>query len=754
MPIERWMVSEKSEIDHEQDRLDVVYGRLDVIREETRGKLGDVRRSSVGGHHQNRSERDAFATMYEDDLIRLDNAEEGLCFGRIDDVHGESTYIGRIGISDDDRTQLLMDWRAPASEPFYRATAAHPGEVVLRRHIATRARKVTGIEDDVLDLDALDDAQRNALHGEGALLAALGEHRTGRMGDIVATIQSEQDRIIRQALDGVLVVQGGPGTGKTAVALHRAAYLLYQHRRKIAKSGVLLVGPSPVFLKYIEKVLPSLGETGTVLLTPGQLLPGVDTTLRDAPATAAVKGDLRMVRVIARAVRGYQRVLPEDQEVRVGQYTIVLTRQVVRKARERARRTGDPHNKARSTFVNAVLRGLAPVLAEEMDVAADEERMPELVDELRNSRDVRRAVNLAWLPLTPTGVLDALFSKPHKLVAAADEVLSLEEMAELRRPAGSPVTVEDVPLLDEIAELVGEAEVTRARREDEEVEYAQSVLDMMGVEGMLAGSSVTAESLAGRWEESGPALSVGERAAEDREWTYGHLVVDEAQELNPMQLRLLFRKVPSKSATLVGDLAQASEVDTARTWGSVLEPHVGDRFRTEELTVSYRTPGRIMAIANALLTAHFPALSVPASVRDGDHDPVIERPEDMPALARSLPGVVREELAALGGGRLAVIAAPEHVELVEHALGSDASIDVDFGLGSVSIDHTVAVLTPYEAKGLEFDGVVIVEPAAIAPAGSARGIGELYVSLTRATSRLRVLGVADSVLASTPVVAG
>ncbi|GAA2005889.1 AAA family ATPase [Brevibacterium samyangense] len=746
MPIERWKVSEQTEINHEQENLDVVYRRLDEIREETRGKLGTVRRTQVGGNHQNRSERDAFATMYEDDLIRLDNAEEGLCFGRIDSESGETTYIGRIGISDRDRTQLLMDWRAPASEPFYRATAANPGGVVRRRHIATRRRTVTGIEDDVLDLDALSDDQRGSLHGEGALIASLSAHRTGRMGDIVATIQSEQDRIIRQDLEGVLVVQGGPGTGKTAVALHRAAYLLYQHRRKIAKSGVLLVGPSPVFLKYIEQVLPSLGETGAVLLTPGQLLPGVETTLRDAGPAAAVKGDLRMVQVIAKAVRNYQRILPEDRQVRVGQYTLTLTRGMLRKARERARRTGDPHNVARSTFVNATLRALAPALATQMGVEADEARTPELIDELRNSRDVRVAVNLAWLPLTPAGVLDALFSKPHKLVAAAEGILSFEEMAELRREAGSPITVEDVPLLDELAELLGEAEVNRARKDSEELEYAQSVIDMMGVEGMLAGSSVTAESLAGRWEGGGPALTVAERAVGDREWTYGHLVVDEAQELSPMQLRLLFRKVPSKSATLVGDLAQASAVDASRTWRSVLDPHVGSRFRLEELTVSYRTPGRIMSLANALLREHFPALSAPDSVREGAYPPVFDRLDDVSRVCASVPAVVAEELEILGGGRVAVIAAPQHIELLGHAFGEDGR--VDHGFGPAGIDHTVAVLTPYEAKGLEFDGVVIVEPASIAPAGDDRGIGELYVALTRSTSRLRIVEAHDSVLAA------
>lgn len=271
-------MTETSEIRVEQVKLDELYARLDELRDEATARLSTVRISEVGGNHQHRSERDAFATLYEDQLIRLNSAEDGLCFGRLDfKSDAEPSYIGRIGLTDADRQQILIDWRAPASERFYQSTAASPAGVVRRRHLVTKNRTVTDLEDDVLDIEALDDAQRSNLQGEGALIAALTNHRTGRMGDIVATIQAEQDAIIRQPLQGVLVVQGGPGTGKTAVALHRAAFLLYRHRERIAKSGVLLVGPSPVFLKYIEKVLPSLGETGALLLTPGQLYPGLDT---------------------------------------------------------------------------------------------------------------------------------------------------------------------------------------------------------------------------------------------------------------------------------------------------------------------------------------------------------------------------------------------------------------------------------------------------------------------------------------------
>lgn len=724
-------MNDLNEISIEQQHVDVVYTRLDELRTETTQKLQHVRLTHVGNHHQNRSERDAFATVYEDQLIRLNSAEEGLCFGRIDDRDGTTTYIGRIGISDQDRSQLLMDWRAPASEPFYRATAAQPENLVLRRHLTTRGREVVGIEDDVLSLSDLDSDKRKHLRGEGALIASLDAHRTGRMSNIVETIQAEQDAIIRKPLSGVVVVQGGPGTGKTAVALHRAAFLLYKHRTKIAQSGVLIVGPSPVFLKYIEKVLPSLGETGAVLLTPGQLFPGIDTTLRDTFATSAVKGDLRMVKVLSRAVRNYQRIPASDIELNVGLRRVTLTRDMVKTARERARRSGYKHNRAREVFATTLMNALAQRIVENGEGGASEDQIAELVDDVRRSRDARVAINSHWLPLTPRGVLDALFSKPHKLVAAADNVLSFEEMARLRRPAGSEITVEDVPLLDELAELLGAAP-GQTQAGSQEIEYAERVLEMTGTCDLIS-----AEQLAQRYADTGSAQTLAERASEDREWTYGHLIVDEAQELSPMQMRLLFNRVPSKSATLVGDLAQASVVDSQRTWNTMLSPHV-DSFDAQELTVSYRTPGRIMSIANQLLMDHFPTLAVPTPVREGAYDPEVVRTSSVSESASRLALVLGEQDA---GGTCAVITAVEHREIIEAML---TDTDLDYGVGPAGIDRTVAVLTPFGAKGLEFDNVVIFEPAFIAD--SQKDVGELYVALTRATSRLSVVTSKESVL--------
>src|SRR4051795_8484916 len=282
------------ELDREQAYLTRLYDRLDLLRDETRARLTDVRRRGASGTPQNRSERDAFATMYEDRLAQLNAVESGLCFGRLDMLGGDRHHIGRIGLTDEGHDTLLVDWRAPVAEPFYRATATDALGVVRRRHLRTRGRRLLDVEDDVFDLEALTEDELTTLGGEGALLAALSARRTGRMRDIVETIQLEQDRIIRAEPSGVLVVQGGPGTGKTAVALHRAAYLLYTHRDRLARRGVLVVGPNATFLRYIGQVLPSLGETSVVLGTMGQLFPGLDARRAEPPEVAEVKGRAEM----------------------------------------------------------------------------------------------------------------------------------------------------------------------------------------------------------------------------------------------------------------------------------------------------------------------------------------------------------------------------------------------------------------------------------------------------------------------------
>jgi DNA helicase IV len=736
----------ETELAHEQGYVDLLYGRLDDLRSRTALSLSDLRRSAVSNTPAGRAERDAFDALHTERLAQLEAVEDKLCFGRLDMADGDRRYIGRIGLSDDGQKQLLVDWRAPAAATFYQATAANPTGVARRRHLATRSRTVTGLDDELLDAGALDAADLTTITGDGALMTALTEHRTGKMRDIVATLQAEQDLVVRAPLNGVLVVQGGPGTGKTAVALHRAAYLLYTHRERIAKSGVLVIGPSPVFLQYIERVLPSLGETGVVLSTPSQLFPGVDARGSEPAAVAALKGDLRMTQVIREAVRQRQLLLPRSVPLVIEGDRITLRPGSVAEGRSRARQTGRPHNDARITFARHVLDDLAGQLARARRIELDPDTRLDLLAELRDSIDVRREVNLCWMPLSAEGFLDRLLSSPQRLRAATDGKLSQAEARLLLREAGTPWTQADVPLLDEVAELIGsditaDANQARARaraaaERSEALEYARGVLEMSGE----AASMMTADMLADRFSAGGTALTVAERARGDRGWAFGHVVVDEAQEASAMLWRALARRVPSRSMTVVGDLAQTGSAAGAGSWAEVLDPLARGRWRVAELTVNYRTPANIMEPAARMLAAAGVAVRAPEAAREGDWEPVAVRLglQDGPeAIAERVVAAISADDQALSGGQFAAIlpraAHPELAERIRKILREPPQ-DV---LGS-----RVSVLNVDEAKGLEFDAVTVIDPGAILRE-SPRGASDLYVALTRPTQRLTVLHFDD-----------
>ena len=729
-----------AEVEREDAHVGVLYARLDALRAQTADQLAEVRRTIATGTHQSRFERDAFATLYEDRLSQLWSVENRLCFGRLDLAPGTQDprrYVGRLGLADDRGNQVLVDWRAPAAQDFYQATAASPRDVVRRRHLLTSGRHVTGVDDEVL---VAGEGERTT--GDAALLAAVTAPRTGRMGDIVATIQAEQDRVIRASERGILVVQGGPGTGKTAVALHRTAYLLYTHRDRLARSGVLLLGPSPVFLRYVEQVLPALGETGVVTSTVAGLFPGVDARGGDSPTAARVKGSLAMVDALAAAVAARQRVPARTIRLDLDGTPVLLRPEAVVSARTRARRSHRPHNGARVTFVREVLGTLVASLARGRGVDLAEER-DDLLTELRESVDVRREVNLLWMPLTPQKVLASLYRDPDLLHRAAPH-LDPDELAALHREDPQAWSEADVPLLDELAELLGPVEERggsdeeRAAEREVQVAYARKVLDDFEASG-VGNPLVTAELLADRFSTDGPVGTVAERAALDRTWAYGHVVVDEAQELSPMAWRLVERRCPSRSMTLVGDVAQTSNPAGARSWGEALAPLVDDRWRLEELTVNYRTPARIARVAAAVLAHAGIDAQPPSPVREGDEDPVavaLEGPADVDTVVATVTGAVE----ALEEGRVAVVTAE-----TAGPLGADAlrrALVAVLPAGSVAtsgddLDARVSVLDVHRAKGLEFDVVVLVEPAAVLR--RPRGANDLYVALTRATQRLLVL---------------
>jgi DNA helicase IV len=726
-----------AELAHEQDYLSMLYERLDALRAATSRRLSAVRLDPTAENDQAWSEREAFAQLYQDRSAELDAAERNLCFGRLDFDDDERLYIGRLGLRNDEHDQLLVDWRAPAAQPFYRATALQRYGVTRRRHLHTVNRRVVRIDDDVFDLEAVDQAQ---LTGEAALLASLRRHRTGRMGDIVATIQADQDRIIRSALNGILVIEGGPGTGKTVVALHRAAYLLYTYRQQLSKRGILVIGPNHTFMRYIDDVLPSLGENDVVLATIGSLYPGVDAEASESAEAARIKGQLTMAGVLERAVAGLQRVPTTTVQIEVDGKVHRLTPQAGRKARGQARRRRDPdtgaplpHNVARRAFVHALLGELAQQAIREL--GDQRVRHPEDIDDVRaefaEEPAVRTAIDVLWPEFTPQELLALLYAQPQRLELTDDE------RAVIRRDQPGPWTPADVPLLDELAELLGPVEATeraaRRQRAREAAEQAE-VMDIAAelVESLAENDALIVPALevetfvqwvASRNTRIAPVGSLAERAISDRTWAYGHVVVDEAQELSAMAWRMVLRRCPGRSMTIVGDLAQTGAAGGADSWAQVLDPLVPGRWRTERLTVNYRTPKEAMAVAAALLP---PGVEPPQSVRDDDEMPWCAYGGDLAAL-------VRHEAELVGAGRVAVIAAA--------AQTADTAVTLALHPGP-DLDAPIAVLTPAEAKGLEFDSVVVVDPSGIEQA-SPRGRADLYVALTRTTRRLGLVITGD-----------
>ncbi|MDT7792648.1 MAG: hypothetical protein QOD59_2084 [Mycobacterium sp.] len=703
------------ELRSERNYVTGLYARLDAERARVRGRYRAALRGPIdlqdGG---TLVDRDAAVRALGKTIRRLDVADDGLCFGRLDTVSGEHLYIGRIGLFDEenDHETLLLDWRAPASRAFYVATAASPEDMRRRRQFHTRGRQVVDFTDEVLGRPGVGE------RGDDALLAAVNAPRGDGMRDIVATIQAEQDEIIRLDHPGVLVIEGGPGTGKTVVALHRVAYLLYTQRERMERHGVLVVGPNPAFLTHISRVLPSLGESNVVFMTTGDLVPGLSVTAEDIPDVARLKGSLKMLEVLAAAVADRQRLPESPLTIELTDVTVRIDAETAQWAIQEARAGRLPHNEARALFreiVTYVLteRAIARIgrgwLTRENREAWEQLRA-DLITELADNDKFTAALDELWPILTPETLLAQLYTSQERLRAAGADPT-------LWRADGEAWTVSDVPLLDELVDLLGRdkaADQTAERERKAEAEYAAGVLDNMisredlmdDEDHLLAQDLLYAEDLAERFEER-DHRELAERAAADRDWTYRHVVVDEAQELSEMDWRVLMRRCPHRSFTVVGDLAQRRSVAGATSWDTMMEPYVPDRWVYRSLSVNYRTPAEIMTVAAALLADFAPGVQPPESVRACGVQPWSKRVtvDEMPT---AIEEFVRDEAARVG---TSVVIGPPGVP------------------GAVLASET---------KGLEFDAVLVVEPERIIADGP-RGAAELYVALTRATQRLGVL---------------
>ena len=703
------------------------------MRNRARAVAADVLDLGKGGTHSARFERDVRLEVTERRLAALREADAGLVFGRMDRQQGERLYVGRVAISDEENEPLVVDWRARAAAPFYRATPGEPLGLTRRRHFLLRGRRLVGIEDDLLAAEG-DDGEIDesmVLVGEAALLASLRRARTGRMADIVATIQREQDEIIRSPLAGILVVQGGPGTGKTAVALHRAAYLLYTYRFPLERAGVLLIGPNRVFLRYIEQVLPSLGEHTVTFATPATLLPSVTVTAVDQPEAVRVKGDVRMAKVIARAVRQRQRPLPRPATIPLGAHLLTLTPEDTRAVVSQVKRRRGAHNARRAAFERQITRILIDQWREREHLGPEDPTPTDVERQLRRQRPYVAAVERMWPILTPAALLHDLFSVPALLRLAAHGVLERDEWKALERPrqrrlADVVWSEDDVALLDEAAGPLGplpsRARAVQTVDPDEQLLFERAVEDAGAIDAVMRTDVL--DHLA-RWtreqaEEEQPDLATR---------TFGHVLIDEAQDLSPMQARMIGRRVPSGSMTIVGDLGQASGDHAARRWDDVVAhlPHP-DRTQVTELSVNYRTPIEVMEVAGRVLAAATDGVAPPRSVRTTGEPPVFTHTDDLVATTVE---VAAAELAVVDGGKVAVIAPTGLLDELRVALDAPDS-------GSAMLEEPIAVYSVEGAKGLEFDAVVVVEPATIVDERR-NGLRALYVALSRTTRRLHVV---------------
>ncbi|HEY1636328.1 MAG TPA: ATP-binding domain-containing protein [Acidimicrobiales bacterium] len=715
------------DLQSEQAYIDNAYERLAAMRDAAQRRLEAVLDQGKGGTHQARQERDVIVRTSLQRLDQLEIGRHSLCFGRIDRAASDGTgnagpggppgdtapsaretfYIGRLAVSGADHEPLVVDWRAPIAEPFYRATARHPMGLVRRRHFSTDGRRLLGIEDELLMLpsgepsgeDGLADGDTEGRVGSGALLAALERSRSGHMRDIVATVQREQDEIIRAPLPGVVVVQGGPGTGKTAVALHRAAYLLYTHRFPLERQGLLVVGPNRVFLRYIEQVLPSLGENGVVLGTAESLVSGVEARGSDDPDTAALKGRIAMATLIGRAVRDRQRPLARDVEVPFGSAVLRFTVQDSTEVVSSVRRRSGAHNSRRRQLETLVGRrlltqyrqSLARVGGERVTTLELED--DEFISEVRRVPALAEALDRMWPRLRPEELLHDLYGAPPLLRLAGRRAgLDDAELRALHRRRSSsldeiPWSVADLPLIDEARVLLG-------------------------------------------------PVSSGGSGGEDEPRSYGHIVVDEAQDLSPMQLRMVSRRSLSGSMTVVGDLAQATGPVAPTTWADVVA-HLapGRSARTVELSVNYRTPDEVMKVSSRVLEAAAPLVRPPRSARVTGEEPALVA-ADSGRLVAEVVAHADGEAARVRGGTVGIVAPRSLAPALADGL---RRAGLSFGEARRDgLDFAITVVPVEVVKGLEFDSVVVVEPAVIVDE-EPQGLRALYVALTRATRRLTVV---------------
>ncbi|WP_208113048.1 HelD family protein [Actinorugispora endophytica] len=695
------VVGKAEQLELEQCAIETMYGRLDAEKSDIGAARARLMGSPVDGAEA-RQARDAELARLEGALGRLQLAERSLCFGRIDSSTGESLHVGRVGLRSESGEILLVDWRAEASRPFYAATLASPLGVRRRRHVRVEGRRLVDVSDEILDgtiPTAVD------VVGDGPLVSALSGARTGRMREAASTLQREQDEIVRSECRGVMVVDGGPGTGKTIVALHRAAYVLYAFPT-MAERGVLVFGPNRRFLAYISEVLPSLGENNVELATAPDLV-GVEATRSEPDAVALVKGRRSFGEALARRVQERQ---PHGVPLRLttahGQAVLDAPR--VDAARRSALQGGVGHNRARGLFLEHVVDDLVNELEQQTakeisdfedelkEVGVDLDRMfgrrpgdPEpdgiqssdgldidwdrIRDDLLEDSGIDRIISGVWPSLRAEDVLRGLLTDPDALARAMPE-LSGEQIASIGSAVETGWSRADLAALDEARALVDGLPKT----------------------------------------------------------VYGHIVVDEAQQLSEMEWRMLMRRCPSRSMTIVGDLAQAGPTTTITRWEDALEPFVADRYAHHTLTVNYRTTAEILDATMPVLARIAPSQRLSYSIRHGEPPAYLTVPDsDVDTALDDLVARLQNEHP---DDLVGIIATTRRARRIEGG----------------PLRHGTVVVPAPDARGLEFDAVIIIDPDEI-QGESATGLRDLYVAQTRATKRLITLTITSADAAALPV---
>jgi DNA helicase IV len=713
------------ELAAEQAHVDRVYARLVVATRSAQ----QVAREGLSLYQSDRNsyvreedgtglyERDVFAFQAARRLAVLDAEQEGLVFGRLDRTDGEVRYVGRIGVRDADYEPLVIDWRAPAAEPFYRATPADPMQVVRRRVLHCRRDRVVGIEDDLLDGESAD--WELVVIGEGALLAALTRARDHTMRDIVATIQAEQDEAIRAPYQGFTMITGGPGTGKTVVALHRAAYLLYSNRRRFETGGVLVVGPSQGFMNYIARVLPSLGEDSVTMRSIGAVASDVvriSGDRVDPPRVAAVKGSLRMAKVLRRLVHEPLQEVPLELRITVEGTVLVLPAATLTRIRSRVL-AHHKLNNGREAAERELVTALWQIRHSDSEDGADHDHgREEFEDRVSELASFRMFCN-AWWPAVSAPTALARLADIELAKRVATSILSDDECELLSASYHSATdwTAADGALLDELVHLLGPPHVP----DDQE---------LSGLTDLDSDSQevFTTADLLSPGREVDPFELPHE--------TYAHLLVDEAQDVSPMQWRMLRRRGASASWTIVGDPAQSSWTDTEEADRAIEEIIGTAPVRHFRMSTNYRSPSEVFDLAAKIVVADFPDADLPNAVRSTGHQPRLLVPAEaapgLPMIPAAMINIVRTLLAEVEG-TVGVICPPSTKDEMATQLAEARLAGAD----------RVVVLTPVEAKGLEYDGVLVVTPDDIV-AESPGGVRALYVALTRPTQRLVTLDAA------------